>query len=119
MTGDPVLIQRACENLVRNAIRYSPEGQTVAISVSAEPVTGPGKSGREICISVADHGPGLAEHELQAVIEPFKRGSETSQDGFGLGLAIARRAIEIHGGALQLQNRTDGSGLVATLRWPD
>ena len=119
VTGDPVLIQRACENLVRNAIRYSPEGQTVAISVSAEPVTGPGKSGREICISVADHGPGLAEHELQAVIEPFKRGSETSQDGFGLGLAIARRAIEIHGGALQLQNRTDGSGLVATLRWPD
>ncbi len=112
--GNPLLIQRACENLVRNAIRYSPAGETVTITASAKD----NPAGvREIHIEVSDRGPGLAESELAAVLEPFARGRHSSQEGFGLGLAIARRAAQVNNGELTLTNRT-GGGLSAHLSWP-
>lgn len=112
--GDPILIQRACENLVRNAIRYSPDGGTVSID-ARERLDAEGR--RHICIQIADRGPGLPESELATVLKPFARGTQSSQEGFGLGLAIAQRAAQIHGGHLSLANR-DGGGLIATLDWP-
>lgn len=122
--GDPELIQRACENLIRNAIRFSPEGQGVAIIVEeSDPVihdeltADPSTAQRWVSVKICDRGPGLAESELQSVLEPFARGRYTHADGFGLGLAIAHRAAQIHGGSLMLQNRP-GGGLCAQLSWP-
>lgn len=115
IAGDPTLVHRACENLVRNAIRYSPVHGSVQITASERP--SPNGSGRQICIEVCDRGPGLSEAELISVIEPFARGQQASVDGFGLGLAIARRAITIHRGSLSLNNRS-GGGLCAKLIWP-
>ncbi|MFK7966708.1 MAG: ATP-binding protein [Burkholderiaceae bacterium] len=129
--GDQGLIQRACENLIRNAIRYSPEGKTVDIIVSeseerASQTLGESslqessnatKEGHWVAIEICDRGPGMAESELRAVLEPFARGRHTHADGFGLGLAIANRAAQIHGGSLELVNR-EGGGLCARFAWP-
>ncbi len=114
VSGNPILIQRACENLVRNAIRYSPRGGTVSIDV-LERTDAEGRP--TVRIQVSDNGPGLPESELDTVLKPFARGAQSSQEGFGLGLAIAQRAAQIHGGQLSLANR-EGGGLLATLEWP-
>ena len=102
------LLYRAIENVVRNAVKYTAPGTTVEVTVEQLPATG------WLYITVDDRGPGIPEHELDAVFEPFYR-SETSPAtrGFGLGLAIARRAILAHGGTIQARNRPDGGLRVA------
>jgi two-component system OmpR family sensor kinase len=105
------LLHRAIENVVRNALKFSPEGATV--EVNAGPV-GPGMAG----VTVADRGPGVPEPDLEAIFVPFYR-SEASANtrGFGLGLAIAKRAVEAHGGTIHAANR-GGGGLVVTMHLP-
>ncbi len=60
-------------------------------------------------ISVSDHGPGVADSELDAIFQPFYRSpSNPTGTGYGLGLAIARRAVESHGGQIVARNRPEG-----------
>ena len=82
-------------------------------------VTLTGQPGLAI-ITIADDGPGLPEDQLAAVFEPFVRlEASRSRDtgGFGLGLAIARTALQAHGGDVTLRNRAEG-GLEAVVRLP-
>ena len=89
----------AVENLVRNALRFSPP-ETV-VSVEAR------QSRENIVITVSDEGPGIAEEDLERLFQPFMRGSDQATgSGFGLGLAIAKRAVQRHGGTLTASNRT-------------
>jgi two-component system OmpR family sensor kinase len=75
-------------------------------------------SGEALFIRVADRGPGVAPAELERIFEPFYRTADGQPGpGFGLGLAIARRAIEAHGGSVRARNR-DGGGLVVEMRVP-
>lgn len=104
------LLRRALENVLRNAVKYTAEG--TAVEVSAERTS----DGR-LRIAVCDRGPGVAQSELAAIFEPFRRVAGNAQDGFGLGLAIARRAIEAHGGAIRAENRGDG-GLCVVIELP-
>ena len=102
------LLYRAIENIVRNAIRYSPAHARIAISSNA-------KDG-VLHLSVADNGPGVVEADLETIFDPFVRsGSDRSADGYGLGLAIARRVIEAHGGSVGAANRPEG-GLVIMMK---
>lgn len=88
---------RAVENILRNALRYTPEGGTVDVVVAA--------SEKAFTVSVTDEGPGMKPEELDKLFLPFVRGSaEATGSGFGLGLAIAKRAVERHGGTLTAQN---------------
>jgi two-component system OmpR family sensor kinase len=106
------LLQRAVENVVRNAVKYTAKGTTVEVSAAADP------PGGGVLLSVADRGPGVPPGELGAIFEPFYRTADGQPGpGFGLGLAIARRAIEAHGGSVQARNR-DGGGLVVEMRLP-
>jgi two-component system OmpR family sensor kinase len=106
------LLHRAVENVVRNAIRHTEAGTTVDVGVRRSP------SGEEAVITVADRGPGVAEDELESIFEPFYRGRNGSPGGgVGLGLAIARRAVEAHGGRVRARNRDDG-GLVIEIWLP-
>ncbi|MEZ5659972.1 MAG: ATP-binding protein [Burkholderiaceae bacterium] len=107
--GHPTLLLRAIENLVRNAVRFSPEQGRVDIALEIDR--------RTWRIHVLDRGPGISDDLIEKVQEPFVRGGAENGDGFGLGLAIARRAAQIHGGSLELRNR-DGGGLVATIVLP-
>lgn len=88
---------RAVENLVRNALRYSGPGQRVAVTLSEE--------NGHVIITVTDSGPGMDPSELEKIFEPFVRGkNQPTGGGFGLGLAIAKRAVQRHGGTLTAEN---------------
>jgi signal transduction histidine kinase len=105
----PDLLWRAIENVVRNAIKHSPEGGTVCIELGAD--IGQAR------ISVLDRGPGVAPDQLAAIFEPFYREHPGGADGHGLGLAIARRVIDAHGGAITASNR-EGGGLRVDITLP-
>ncbi|MFJ2331995.1 sensor histidine kinase [Pseudomonas helleri] len=109
ISGWPTMIERAVDNLLRNAQRFNPPEQPIELTAQ--------RSGDHIAISVRDHGPGVAKEYLAHLGEPFFRAPGQTAAGHGLGLAIARRAAERHGGRLLLDNHPQG-GFVATLELP-
>ncbi len=106
------LIYRALENVVRNAVKFTRPDSTVEIFARVSP------DGSELTVQVKDRGPGVPPRMLEAIFEPFTRveGSEAVR-GVGLGLAIARRAVTLHGGCVEAAPR-DSGGLEVTLRIP-
>ena len=107
--GSAELLHRAVENVVRNAVKYTAEATAVEIELR----TGDGKAR----IVVADRGPGIPPDELERIFEPFYRSSTDTAKGFGLGLAIAQRAVVSHGGAIRAAAR-QGGGLVVEIELP-
>ena len=99
----PALLHRAIENVARNAVKFTAAGSTVEIDASVT------RTRAAFHVTIADHGPGVSEAELEAIFEPFYRGADRhAVAGFGLGLAIARRAVEAHGGTIRAKNRAGG-----------
>ena len=97
--GDYELLRRAVENIVRNAIYYTPEQSLIAITLES--------SSHTVKISVRDSGPGVPEDALPKLFQPFFRvdpSRNSSTGGVGLGLSIAKRAIAMHGGTISAQN---------------
>jgi two-component system, OmpR family, sensor kinase len=109
LNGWPDMLQRAMDNLLRNALRFNPVGQPIELTAS--------RNAEQLCLSVRDHGPGAPPELLARLGEPFFRAPGQTSSGHGLGLAIARRAAERHGGQLELSNHAQG-GFIATLRLP-
>lgn len=114
--GDADLLHRALENIVRNAIRYTAPNSEVNLTVGSE------KS--EAVITIRDHGPGAPESSMPRLFDPFYRVApdrDRASGGVGLGLAIARRAIQLHGGRVRAENANPGLRVIihlpaATLR---
>lgn len=115
--GDAELLHRAVDNIVRNALRYSPAGSTVEVTLEAGH-----RGGREgWVLTVADQGPGVPETALADLFRPFYRVDEArsrESGGVGLGLAIAEQAVRLHGGQISAANREHGAGLVVSLFLP-
>jgi signal transduction histidine kinase len=109
LQGWPSVLERALDNLLRNASRFNPSGTPIELSAV--------RSGELMRISVRDHGPGVAPEHLAQLGEPFYRAPGQTAPGYGLGLAIAKRAAEKHGGNLILENHPQG-GFVASLELP-
>ena len=109
LKGWPTMIERAVDNLLRNAQRFNPQGQPIELAAQ--------RQGERILISVRDHGPGVDAEHLSQLGEPFYRAPGQTAQGHGLGLAIARRAAERHGGSLTLANHPDG-GFIASIDLP-
>jgi two-component system OmpR family sensor kinase len=109
VAGDPALLHRAVENVVRNAVKFTAPGTSVDIALSS--------SNDRVVLAVTDHGPGIPPDELNKVFEPFYRAAGTDSSGFGLGLAIAQRAVEAHGGTIRAENVTTG-GLRVKIELP-
>jgi signal transduction histidine kinase len=110
--GDPELLASAVENVVRNAVRYSPKESVVNVLVT-------GENGRALVV-VRDHGPGVDEAALKDIFAPFFRvGSarDRSSGGVGLGLSIAQRAVTLHKGLISAHNAESG-GLTVTIDLP-
>jgi two-component system sensor histidine kinase MprB len=96
--ADPVLLERAVSNLLDNAVKYSPDGAPIEVSVRAGEVI------------VADHGPGIADEDLPRVFDRFYRAATArSKPGAGLGLAIVREAAEAHGGRATAESSATGA----------
>ncbi len=112
VSGCAELLHRAIENVVRNAVRHTPDGGKVSVEIHHD------FNGDELRIAVLDQGPGVPDNELSEIFEPFFRGTGTNHiDGHGLGLAIARSVMEIHGGTISASNRMDG-GLCVEITMP-
>ena len=118
VSGDVEVLRSAFENVIRNAVRYSPAGGLV--SISAAETVGAGREPR-IEVAVRDQGPGVPEKDLGLIFEPFYRvdaaREHRSAGGEGLGLAIASRAIALHGGNIEAAN-APGGGLLVRISLP-
>lgn len=108
--GNSELLHRAIENVLRNAVRYSPAGGRVGVAA--------GKRGQVFQVRIEDQGPGVEADELEAIFSPFFRGRAARPgDGHGLGLAIARRVMRVIGGRI-LASRGAAGGLVVEIEIP-
>lgn len=106
---DERLIHRAIENILRNALRYSSADKNVMLSLYK------GTRKNTVYIDIEDNGPGVPEDQLTKIFNPFYRVDTARQKktgGYGLGLAIAKQAIQLHGGKIQASNRKEGGLLV-------
>jgi len=109
ITGFEELLRSAVENVVRNAIRHTAEGTAVEISLNV--------SNSRALLRVRDYGPGVPDGLLSEIFLPFRRAPNGNSDGAGLGLAIAERAVNVHGGTIRATNAPNG-GLIAEIELP-
>lgn len=115
VNADVGLIERVLENLIENALRFTPRGGTVRLSLTPEP--------GQVLVCVADTGCGIEEHDLPHIFDRFYRssrngqGGQGSDGGAGLGLAMAKRILELHGSRIQARSKRD-MGTVFTFPLP-
>ena len=95
ISGDPELLYSAIENVIRNAIKYTPEYSEVSVSLQ--------QKGAQIYLQISDQGPGVAPQHLSRLFTPFFR-AHSSHTGIGLGLSIAKRVIEACNGTISAKN---------------
>ena len=114
ISGIPEMLRSAIENVVRNAIRYTPEGTTVEIALERF-----AESDEKVLLTIRDHGPGVPKIMLAGIFQPFQRvpTAENNSDGAGLGLAIADRVVQMHNGQIRAVNADDG-GLIVEIILP-
>lgn len=101
--GNRELLRRAIENVLRNGIRYSPKHSAIRLTMT--------ESDREVVIAVRDFGPGVPDDALARLFDPFFRVEEardTSSGGSGMGLSIAKRAVQLHHGTIVAENASPG-----------
>jgi two-component system sensor histidine kinase CpxA len=110
--GDPELLHRAVENVLRNAIHHAPEGSEIEVDLLA--------NGQNVTIRVRDRGPGVPDGQLTEIFRPFYRVEEDRSrqngGGVGLGLSIAERAVRVHHGEIRATNAQPG--LLVELKLP-
>lgn len=114
--GNCELLYRAVENVLRNAIRYTEENSEVEIRLAAVSE----ERSRAAVLEISDRGPGIPETELRSIFQPFyrvDRARSAETGGFGVGLAIAERAVKLHHGELRAYNRA-GGGTTVRLQLP-
>jgi len=110
--GNRELLQRAIENVIRNAVRFTADGTEVEVTLAPQ--------ARRAVLTVRDQGPGVPDDALQHIFKPFYRvdgDRARSTGGTGLGLAITERAVNLHGGSVRAQNHPD-QGLLVTIELP-
>lgn len=110
VTGNIEMLRRAFENVLRNAVRHTPEG--TSITVVGKHVQG------FAAVEVIDAGTGVADTDLETIFEPFYRAANSKPfEGYGLGLTIARQVMKLHGASVEAKNLQAG-GFAVTLRLP-
>jgi two-component system sensor histidine kinase QseC len=108
--GDETLVAVLLRNLIDNALRYSPDGAEVRVSVSA--------AADGVRLQVDDGGPGLTDTERERLGERFFRVLGSGQSGSGLGWSIVRRIAAAHGASVEVDRSAALGGLAVSLTWP-
>jgi signal transduction histidine kinase len=112
LRGRPEMLHVAFDNVVRNAVKYAATGGSVTLETCVDP------AGLRYLFRVLDSGPGVPERDLDKLFTPFFRSDgAASAEGYGLGLAIAKRSVEAHGGIIRADNRPTG-GLMVEISLP-
>ena len=108
--GDPELLRRAVENVLRNAVAYAPPQTEVAVSIAEEEA--------RTTVSIRDQGPGVPDELLNSIFAPFYRVDESREaktGGLGLGLSITARAVQLHNGTVRAENAHPGLRVILSL----
>ena len=105
--GHEVALTAMLRNLIENALRYTDQGGQVDVSIRRE--------GSQMVIDICDNGPGIPAERRQAVFQRFHREVESATRGYGLGLSIVQRAIELHGARIDLLESPLGRGLLVRI----
>lgn len=110
--ADRVRLAQVLQNVIGNAVKYSPEGGLVSVRVR--------KTGAGVAISVSDSGVGMDKSEIGRIFELFHQVRRNGQDsgGFGIGLALSRRLLELHGGTIRAASEGLGRGSTFTIALP-
>ena len=108
--GDAHRLQQVIWNLLANSVKYTPRGGTIDVAVTRE-------RGRAL-IRVTDSGDGIDPMFLPHVFEPFRQAATTMRTGLGLGLAIVRRLVDLHGGRITAESEGPGRGSTFTVSLP-
>jgi len=103
LQADELLLKRIMDNLITNAKKYTPVGTKVMVEAQ--------HTGKEVMLTIADHGPGIPQEELDNLFERYYRGTNTTDDtaGTGLGLAITKQLIDLHNGTISVRSDRDGT----------
>ena len=113
VSGDPVRLQQVVWNLLSNAIKFTPKGGRVQIRLE--------RINSSVEIAVADNGAGITPEFLPYVFDRFRQADQRStrhHGGLGLGLAITRHLVELHGGSVRAESSGEGQGSTFTVRLP-
>ena len=113
VNGDAERLQQVAWNLLSNAVKFTEPSGLVEVTLS--------ESGGQVEIKVADNGPGIAPEFLPHVFERFSQADSSStrrHSGLGLGLAIVRHLVELHGGTVKAENRENATGAILTFTLP-
>ena len=111
--GDPTRLEQIATNLIDNALKYTPSGGTISIGVAEDE--------GEVVLTVKDSGVGISQELLPHVFDVFVQASTTldrSQGGLGIGLALVRRLVELHGGSVSAHSDGAAAGSVFEIRLP-
>ena len=112
VAADLKQLERGVQNLLMNAVQYTPEASAVELLIST----------REnfLEITIGDRGPGFSDEDLIRASEPFYRGDKSRHGSthYGLGLYTAKTVADLHHGSLRLTNRSSGQGAMVTLMLP-
>lgn len=109
-TGDAARLQQVVWNLLTNALKFTPEGGQVDVTVE--------RSDDRARLVISDTGPGIRPEILPAIFDPFRQGDTQSSAGLGLGLAIVRQIVEAHRGTVEVANKPESTGAVCTVLLP-
>ena len=111
--GDPTRLEQIASNLIDNALKYTPSGGTIGIVIAED--------GEEVVFTVSDSGVGISAELLPHVFDVFVQGAITidrAQGGLGIGLALVRRLVELHGGSVSARSAGASAGSTFEIRLP-
>jgi PAS domain S-box-containing protein len=113
VAGDPNRLQQIVTNLLSNAVKFTPEGGHVEVLLK--------RADSHVQLTVRDTGVGIRAEDLPHIFEQFRQADQTStraHSGLGLGLAIVRHLVELHGGTVHAESRGEGQGAIFTVELP-
>ena len=108
ITGSPELLKQVWVNLLDNAIKFSPEGQTVEISAKEE--------GSTLAVSISNTGSYIPQNQQEAIFRKFYQADHShSTEGNGIGLAVVKRVVELHSGTVRVESEPTYTKFLVTL----